>query len=56
MRIQRVPGMTVKALIETLEQLPAEAEVWLDANGGEYVGPLRPDDIRLVRDYVEISL
>lgn len=35
--------MTVAELIQQLQQLPQDAEVWLSQNGGEYVGDMSGD-------------
>jgi hypothetical protein len=35
--------MTVAQLIELLQQLPQDAEVWLSQNGGEYEGDMSGD-------------
>ena len=35
--------MTVAELIQQLQQLPQDAEVWLSQNGGEYLGDMSGD-------------
>lgn len=35
--------MTVAELIQQLQQLPQDAEVWVSQNGGEYLGDMSGD-------------